>query len=90
MDETWLVLGVYPDPASAAAVAGLLRSESLPVRIQSDEPVPGLMKGFTVLVPAALLSRAEAVCAQAPLSEEEWARAVDETGAVEQSQEIKP
>ncbi len=84
MDEQWRVLGVYPDPASAEAVAGLLRSESVVVRIKADEPVPGLMKGFSVMVHAAMFPRAQAICAQAQMSDEEWAQYLDAEGAADE------
>lgn len=90
MNESWLELAVYPDAASAEAVAGLLRSESIPVRIAADEPIPGLMHGSRVMVPSHLLQRAQSVMAQAQLSDEELAAlaaAIDrESGAGEPPQ----
>lgn len=76
MNNQWQMLAVYPDPASAAACAGLLRSESVPVQVISDEPVPGLMQGCSLMVPAAMLARAQAILALAPISEEEWSQYV--------------
>lgn len=72
MSEEWSELASYPDRASAMAVAGLLRHESIPVRIDVDEPVPGLLRHCSVWVPSHALARAQAICAQAPLSDEEW------------------
>lgn len=80
MDEEWCELAVYPDRASAEIVAGLLRTEAIPVRIEVDEPVPGLVKACSVWVPAARMEHARALCAQTPLSEEEWTRAIEERG----------
>jgi hypothetical protein len=85
MGDQWAVLAVYPDPASAETFAGLLRSEAIPVRIAADEPVPGLMKAFSVQVPETMLGRARAICSQAPLSDEEWAQYVDDVRAREAS-----
>lgn len=74
MNDQWSELDIYPDAASATVVAGLLHSESIPVRIRTDEPVPGLMKGCAVLVPTPMLSRARTVCSQAQMSDEEWSQ----------------
>jgi hypothetical protein len=83
MSDQWCVLAVYPDPASAETFAGLLRSEAIPVRIEADEPVPGLMKAFSLQVPATMLGRARTICSQAPLSDEEWAQYVADVRAGE-------
>lgn len=72
MMDQWQLLAEYPDPFSAEAAAGLLRSEAVQVRVVSDEPVPGLMKGCSVMVPAGSLARARKILSQAPLSDEEW------------------
>lgn len=72
MSDEWSELASYPDQASALAVVGLLHQESIPARVDIDEPVPGLLRHCSVWVPRAALARARAVCAQAPLSEEEW------------------
>ncbi len=89
MNDQWQVLAVYPDLASAEAAAGLLRSESIPVRVAVDEPVPGLMKGCSLMVPAAMLARAQSIFSLAPLSDEEWLQYID-TPAVDDSDENKP
>jgi hypothetical protein len=73
MNETWLEFAVYSDGASAEVVAGLLRSESVQVRVAADEPVPGLVKGFRLMVPPDMLSKARWVLAQAQFSDEELA-----------------
>jgi len=69
--ETWSVFATYGEAASAEVIAGLLRSENVPARIVSDEPMPGLAGGFCVMVPAAMLRRAEWVLSQAQLTEAE-------------------
>jgi hypothetical protein len=84
MSDQWSVLAVYPDPVSAEIFAGLLRSEAIPVRIKADEPVPGLMRAFSVQVPEAMLARARTICSQAPLSDEEWAQYVADVHAREE------
>ena len=74
MSEEWSELASYPDRASALAVAGLLRHEGISVRIDVDEPVPGLLRHCALWVPRQALARAQAVLAQAQLSEEEWSQ----------------
>ena len=67
----WLEFASYPDAFSAEAMAGLFRSEALPVRVLADEPVPGLARGFRVLVPAELMHRARWIISQSQVSDEE-------------------
>lgn len=69
--ETWSEFATYGDAASAEVIVGLLRSENVPARIVSDEPMPGLMHGFCIMVPTAMLRRAEWVLSQAQLSDAE-------------------
>lgn len=71
--ESWREFATYGDPASAEVIAGLLRSEDVPARIVSDEPLPGLIRGFSVLVPPDMLHRAQWVLSQAELSDAELA-----------------
>ena len=78
MDESWRELLLYPDRVSAEAVAGLLRSEGIEVRVIMDEPVPGLIRSCALQVPESLLPRAREICGQAPLTEEEWSAYMDE------------
>jgi hypothetical protein len=78
MDDQWRELFLYPDRASAEVVAGLLRSESIPVRVVADEPVPGLVRSCTLWVPAAALARARKICREPPLTEEEWSKYLEE------------
>lgn len=72
MSDEWIELASFADQASALAVVGLLRQEAIPARVESDEPVPGLLRHCSVWVPRHALARARAVYSQAPLSEEEW------------------
>ena len=71
MNQEWCEFAAYSDAASAEVVAGMLRSESVPVHIASDEPMPGLIRGFRILVPPEMLHRAKWIAAQAELSEGE-------------------
>jgi len=50
MSDRWQEFAAYPDAASAEVAAGLLRSEGVPVDVASDEPMPGLIQGFRLLV----------------------------------------
>jgi len=71
MKEGWKEFATYSDAASAEILAGLLRSEGVPVEIAGDEPIPGLAGGFRVLVPADLLHRARLVVSNAAFTDEE-------------------
>lgn len=71
--ETWREFATYPDAASAEVVAGLLRSEGVPARVASDEPMPGLTRGSSVMVPPDMVRRAQWILSQAELSDEELA-----------------
>ena len=73
LTEPWQQFAAYPDAASAEVVAGLLRSEGVPVNVASDEPMPGLIQGFRLMVPAEMLHRARWVVSNADFSEEELA-----------------
>jgi hypothetical protein len=69
--ETWSEFATYGEAASAEVIAGLLRSEKVPARIVSDAPMAGLVGGFCVMVPVAMLRRAEWVLSQAQLTDAE-------------------
>lgn len=71
MSEPWQSFAVYSDAASAEAVAGLLRSEGVPVDVASDEPMPGLFQGFRLMVPPEMLHRARWVVSNAGFTDEE-------------------
>jgi hypothetical protein len=73
LSEHWHEFAAYADAASAAVVAGLLRSEGVPVNVASDEPMPGLIRGFRVMVPAEMLHRARWVVSNASFTDEELA-----------------
>ncbi len=71
MSDEWQQFAVYSDSASAEVVAGLLRSESVPVQLVFDQPVPGLLREIRLMVPFGMLHRARRVVAEAQLSDEE-------------------
>ena len=48
----------FDDEASAEALAGMLRSEGIPVEVRSESPLPGLVNEVHVLVPSSLAHRA--------------------------------
>ena len=73
LTEPWQQFAAYPDAASAEVMAGLLRGEGVPVNVLSDEPMPGLIQGFRLMVPADMLHRARWVVSNADFSEEELA-----------------
>lgn len=73
VSDAWVEIAVYPERLSAEAAAGLLRSESIPVRVLVDEPVPGLVRGCSLQVPETMAMHARKLCSGAALSEEEWA-----------------
>ena len=73
MSELWQQFAAYSDAASAEVVAGLLRSEGVPVNVASDQPMPGLIQGFRLMVPAEMLHRARWVVANADFTDEELA-----------------
>jgi hypothetical protein len=71
MKEGWKEFAVYSDAASAEILAGLLRSEGIPVEIAGDEPIPGLAGGFRVLVPTELVHRVRSIVSNAAFTDEE-------------------
>ena len=82
MKEGWKEFAAYSDAASAEILAGLLRSEGVPVEIAGDEPIPGLAGGFRVLVPDDWMYRARSVVSNAAFTDEELASfAMGETGS---------
>lgn len=70
-NATWVGVDSFPDRVSAEALVGLLAGEGVPAYIASDEPIPGLARNFSVLVPPDLIHRAHWILKQAPISESE-------------------
>jgi hypothetical protein len=73
MKDGWKEFASYADAASAQVAAGLLKSEGVPVEIATDEPIPGLSRGFRLLVPANMTHRAHVVVSNAAFTDEELA-----------------
>ena len=71
MSEHWKEFASYSDTASAEVVAGLLRSEGVPVQVSTDQPIPGLVESVRLFVPADLVHRAKWVASQSQLTEAE-------------------
>ena len=72
--DDWQPLDTFPTHLAAEIAAGVLRADSLPVRIESYGVVPGLEQGSRLLVPAALMHRARWLTAQARVSDSELDR----------------
>jgi hypothetical protein len=71
--EIWREFATYSDAASAEVILGLLRSEDIPARVLSDEPMPNLTRGFCVMVPTEMLRKAEWVLSRAQITDAELA-----------------
>jgi hypothetical protein len=69
-DVDWVNVDSFADRFSAEALVGLLASEGVPAYIAADEPIPGLGRNFSVLVPPDLLHRAMWILKQT-ISEDE-------------------
>jgi hypothetical protein len=71
MKDGWKEFAAYSDYASAEITAGLLRSESIEVEIAADEPIPGLARGFRLMVPSGMLHQAQMITANAAFTDDE-------------------
>ena len=69
-DADWVNVDSFADRFSAEALVGLLASEGVPAYIAADEPIPGLSRNFSVLVPPDLVHRAQWILKQT-VSEDE-------------------
>ncbi|HEY2403583.1 MAG TPA: hypothetical protein VGI23_24740 [Steroidobacteraceae bacterium] len=69
-DADWVNVDSFADRFSAEALVGLLASEGVPAYIAADEPIPGLSRNFSVLVPPDLAHRAQWILKQT-VSEDE-------------------
>jgi hypothetical protein len=71
--EAWQQVAVFGDPLSAQVVAGLLRSEDVPVDVVTPEALSGLMQGACICVPPYLVHRARWIMLQQRFADEELA-----------------
>ncbi len=72
-EQAWQSVAEPADEAAARILVGLLESESIPVRLRSNTPVPGLGIAFRVEVPASQIERARDVLRNNQVTEEELA-----------------
>jgi hypothetical protein len=79
-DADWMNVDSFADRFSAEALVGLLAGEGVPAYIAADEPIPGLSRNFSVLVPPELLHRARWILKQT-VSEDELSRLAAATSA---------
>ncbi|MFL6550813.1 MAG: putative signal transducing protein [Povalibacter sp.] len=70
-DPDWETVAEPTNEAAAQIVFGLLQSESIPSRIKSNVPVPGLAVSFRVQVASGYLARARDILANAAVTEDE-------------------
>lgn len=70
-DDKWVSIDSFADRFSAEALVGLLAGEGVPAYLSADEPIPGLARNFSVLVPPELLHRAQWILKQASVSDSE-------------------
>jgi hypothetical protein len=70
-EDSWSAVATFPDSLSAEPLAGLLQSEGLECQIVRNESLPGLVTDVAVMVPTALLHRAQWILSQARVSDEE-------------------
>ncbi len=71
LSDDWQALETFPNHLAAEIAAGVLRADSMPVRIESFGVVPGLEQGSQLMVPVSLLHRARWLLAQAKVSDAE-------------------
>ena len=71
LSDDWQALETFPNHLAAEIAAGVLRADSMPVRIESFGVVPGLEQGSQLMVPVALMHRARWLLAQARVSDAE-------------------
>jgi hypothetical protein len=75
----WEEAAVVADTLSAQALIGLLASEGVPTRLQSDTALLGAARQCRILVPRDMIRRARCVLWQTRFSDEELAALADET-----------
>ena len=58
MPEAQTAVATLDTEAAAEVLAGMLRSECVPAEVRTSSPLPGIVDGATVFVPASLAHRA--------------------------------
>ncbi|WP_029919887.1 hypothetical protein [Nevskia soli] len=71
LPSEWQLLETFSTHLAAEIAAGVLRADSVPVRVESFGIVPGLEQGSQLMVPVALMHRARWLLAQARVSDAE-------------------
>ena len=71
LSDDWQALETFPNHLAAEIAAGVLRADSMPVRIESFGVVPGLEQGSQLMVPVALMQRAHWLLEHARVSDAE-------------------
>ena len=71
LPDDWQPLETFSTYLAAEIAAGVLRADSVPVRVESFGIVPGLEQGSQLMVPVALMHRARWLLAQARVSDAE-------------------
>lgn len=80
-DDNLVLVRFCPDHIAAEVLAGLLRSESVPVVVRNLGPIPGLEPGAEVLVPASWLPRAQRLLARQEPTDDELAELAARTSS---------
>jgi hypothetical protein len=78
-DPEWETIAEPNNELAAQILLGLLQSETLPARVKSNVPVPGLGVSFKVQVAVRHAQRAREVLAQAAVSDDELAQLAADT-----------
>ena len=58
MSDEWEDIESFEDQALAEALAEFLRNNGVPAKVETSEPIPGLIENVRVKVPASLSHRA--------------------------------
>lgn len=73
VSEAWEPAAVVADTLSAQALIGLLASEGVPARIDSDTALLGVVRQCRILVPRAMIRRARYLLWETRFTDEELA-----------------
>lgn len=64
-------VATFEDEASAEAIAGMLRSEGVPVEVRPISPLPGIVDEVHIYVPGSLAHRARWLLKSSQVTDEE-------------------